>query len=246
MSKLKAFVSRVPRPVWILINILAIAVVLFLSYVFAGTPAYSIEQAYRRAEKGNLVGPAKILDIIEVDMSGYNHLLLADDGDGVILYTYLISSNKVSSESGQLVYREKTGGVTVVPAPAYGLTFTGISATLPVIVFDEYPDAVRAELDISLYEIDTGSDAPVMLDFSLTSSREADGYFRFDVSYFGEDYRGKEVQMINDLGYTSAYGNRLSYAYPAKVRLYNAQNVMLYEQSLVIRTRAGYAHERDD
>ncbi len=246
MNKLKAFVSRVPRPVWILINILAIAVVLCLCYVFAGTPAYSIEQAFRRAEKGNLVGPAEILDIIAVDMSGYNQLLIADDGDGVILYTYLVSSNKVSSESGQLVYREKTGGVTVVPAPAYGIAFTETSATLPVIMFDEYPDAVRAELDLTLYEMGNGSDALATLDFSLTSDREADGYFRFDVSFFGEEFGRKELQMINDLGYTSSYGNSLSYAYPATVRLFNAQNVMLYKQSLVIRTRAGYAHERDD
>ena len=245
MRKLKAWASDLPRPAVILVNLIVIAALLVLRYVFAGTPARSIEQAYRRAERGNLVGPAEILDTIPVDMRGYDRLLIADDGDGVILYTAL-SGNGSSGENGMLVYREKAGGVTVVPAPAEALTFTGTDASLPVIVFDEYPEAIRAELDLTLHETDTGADVPGALEFHLQAERETEGYFRFEVSWSGEARFGKEVQMINDLGRLSTHNTSLSCAYPAAVRLFDAQNVMIYEQTLMLRTRAGYAHAPEE
>lgn len=247
MKKIKAICRPVPRWGWIVINITAIALVLFLRYIFAGAPAYSMENAFRRAENAKLVGPSEILDTITVDIGSYNRLIVADDGDGAILYTWLVSGTTHSSMSGKLVYRKKTGGVTVVPAPAHGLMFTGESASLPVIVFDEFPDAVRAELDLHLYETgNAGANPPASLDFNLTADREVEGYFLFTVSHSGNMRLGKEVQMINDLGNTSIDSSSCLYcAYPATVRLYDEGGKMIYEQTLVIRSLAGYACERD-
>ena len=60
-------------------NLLLSVVLIGLFYVFTGCPDMTVEQAYRRAAKRNLVGPGDVLAILNVDMNGgYDRLLLAD------------------------------------------------------------------------------------------------------------------------------------------------------------------------
>ena len=234
-----AFLGRIPRPVRVLGNLAAIALVVFLWYVFEGAPALNLETAFRRAEKAELVGPSEILDVIPVSLGSYNRLLIAEDAEAVILYTHLVSQNTVSSMSGRLVYQEKTGEVTVVPAPAHGLMLSEETAQLPVVVVTSLPQAVRAQLDLELKESDW-EESPGSVHISLTAEREEAGYFLFTVSPTGQLPTDREVSLINELGQTSLkeYAG-IGVAFPATVRLYGADGQLLHTQSLVIRSRAG-------
>jgi hypothetical protein len=248
--KLRSLADRVPRGARIAGNVLLAALAIFLCYLLAGAPAFSPEQAFRRAEAAHLVGPGTLLGTVDAEAGrslGYDRLLLADEGAGVALYTCRTRAGS-SSEAGRLIWREKTDGVTVVPAPAHALTFTGERAALPVVVFDEFPKAVRAELALHLYLPDPAAPGGVgpSMELRLAAERTGPGYFVFTAGYEGSGQRSDGVQMINALGSTSQDNERsLISAFPATVRLYGADGALLCEAARVIRTRAGYAAARD-
>lgn len=250
MSSLKQLWSKIPRKARVLINLLAIALVGMVLYVFTGSPSFTALQRYRRAEKANLVGPAQILTICDLENAGYDHLLVADDGAGVILYGY--SSLPGSQEN--FVYREKNGDLTVLAAPDF--RFFGAEEyvlDLPVFLFDDHPAAIRAELELTLST--TLNDVYFEKDYLLESQREGDGYFRFNIhaeseNWYTDEYgqewgstlgaEGHALQEFSRMcGYSSAW-NLLPQ--PVTVRLFDTQNALILEQELLIRCAAGQAH----
>ena len=176
MRQIKRIWLRIPRKVRVLVNLLAIAIVGLALYIFIGCPAFTAEQLYRRLEKSNMVGPAEILTICDIENASYEHLLVADDGEGVVLFGY---SNTLGDHHN-LVYRKKTGDLTVLAAPDF--RFFGAEEyvlDLPVFLFDEYPAAARAELEMTLST--TLNDVYFEKNYFLESQREGEGYFRFNI-----------------------------------------------------------------
>lgn len=246
MGKLKQRLARIPKGRKILVNLLLIALALCLRYVFAGLPTFSLEGAFRRAERSALVGPAEILGTVSVDERfGYTRLLLAEEEEGVTLYCHDGLSGRVTSMEGRLIHRKKTGRVTVLAAPTQGgFLWTIEEYELPVILFDDFPEAVRAELDLCVYA--DYKDEEFTRKYLLSAKRENPGFFTFRIHCMGG------VQVAGAQGYAMmalcelamADKSYLTTAFPAAVRLYDAAGALLHEETLVLRSPSGEAHAR--
>ena len=245
----KSFWKRLTRPVKVLILLIGSLVTSFLLYIFIGAPPLSDEQRYRRTEKAHLVGPAEILDIIELTPlyeSSYEYMLIADTKDAVIMYLW----NTQRNPSERLVYREKMGDVTVYAAPTaiwYELWERRPEIELPILLFDNYPQAVRAELDLTL-SADKYGDYTFTKDYALEAQRKKTGYFCFyiqasDYSSSGDD-EGAVLSSFSS--FTSHYEISESIdirtAIPAMVRLYDSKNNLIHEETVMIRKPSAQAH----
>ena len=106
---------------------------------------------FRRAEKAALVGPSEILDRIDVREEwpsvNYDRLLIGDDGEEILFY--LIPENG----NGFLWRREKTDGILLTPLYNVNWVFgtpRRRDGVLPLFLFSDEPEAVRAEVQIRL------------------------------------------------------------------------------------------------
>ena len=234
-------------------NILLAVVLFALFYFFIGSPSMSPEQAYRRAAARNLVGPGEILGVLNVDMNGgYNRLLLAKTDEGIIQYCYryenlgFLRGNTVSSYEGDLIYREKQGEVSIMAATGLHYSYGPDSETLPLILFDSFPKAVRAEIELEL----TGRTTYTTGDFDsdtydffyhLDARREYGGLFVFELTTGGTDAENLAVSRVSDL--YSQYGSRGS-RIPVTVRLYDQRDVLVHEGVVHLEGDHEAANER--
>lgn len=224
----------------VILNICAIVITAFLYYLFSGCPAFNVTMQYRLEEKANLVGPAQILDDIPLTGSSYDRLLLADDGDGVILYVY----NAASIDNGFFIYREKQGELTVLAAPTidlYGPLYKNIN--LPVMLFDNHPEAVYAELDLELSSDYNDKTSPKS--YHLTSTRKKEGYFLFHIEATSSnelEAEGEALGILSQLTHPFYSSSRVRIAFPATVRLYDDKGGLIMEQAMTLRSLAGEVH----
>lgn len=246
MKKPKKLWNRLSRPNRIWILVLGIICLLLMLYTFTGSPSLTIEPQFRRAEKAHLVGPSDILGYTELETDlrgGHWNMLIADDGEGVIFYCYAYSDPSKIRDT-ELIYRKKTGDLTVLSAPYPQDDRTGLTtAALPVFLFDEYPEAVRAELDITLSITYRGEFFEKT--YCLSSVRENPGYFQFTLSTANLQGLGIEGYAIQVLTLISTYGGRTmpDVSFPAAVRLYNSENELICEESLEITSVVQQAHD---
>lgn len=252
MRKLKQFWKSIPRKGKIAINLLLMALVSFGIYLFLGCPAFTAEQRYRRAERAHMVGPAKILEIYAPEGSNYQYVLVAEEPGAVIFYLY----SDIPGSTGDLYYREKTGDLTVLAAPNILPGSSSMQVVdLPVFLFDEYPEALRAELEITLSE--TVNDEYFEKTYHLESSREAEGYFHFNIHAEAEgtytDLYGFTLpnelgaegivlrQFSQMCGYADSFNLRPQ---PVTVRLYDESGALILEETLQIRCVSDMAHQK--
>lgn len=249
MIKYKSIWKRTPRKYRLPILWLMLAAVLLALYTFANSPTLTVEQEYRRAEKAHLVGPAKILGTtkLETIIPSYENMLIADDGAGIIFFCYDYAADPYYFNQTELIYRKKTGDITVLsaPFPNDSREHTTIAA-LPVFVFDNYPEAVRAELDITLQASYSGEDFENT--YALKSVRKNQGYFQFTLGTANPQVLGAEGYAIQLLTLISGYGGRTipNTAIPATVRLYDAQDQLICEQSVEITSVVEQAHRNQE
>lgn len=228
-------------------NLLLAAVLFCLFYIFAGCPDMTAEQAYRREMQRRMLGPGEVIGTVNVDINGYDRLLLGETEEGVTLYCYeqanlgLIKGNTFSSWEGTLTYREKGETVTLLAAP--GVNAWRDEIHLPLVLFDECPKAVRAELDVCIE--DEYDSQKYTFRYSLSAERKFGGYFVFDLYAENEDETGGSwvegcfIEWVSDL-YADSFTR--SGQYPATVRLYDEKDSLIYEEELFLRSAAGEAH----
>ena len=267
MKKLKQRWLDIPRKWRVCVNTLVIICLIFGLYVLLECPAATHEQKFRRMEKAELVGPSRIVASFEQPAVGYDHLILAETADAVILF----QSSSNPWDQGRLTYREKTGPVTIltVPKMGYGLYDQEV-IDLPVFVFHDYHNAVRAELDLEFGEgmsfytdvnwsyDDYSATTTYEKTWHLESDQPQDGFFRFDIhaepegELLTDDYYEKwqpstsEGQALEVFSHMMEDGDSYIYAsIPAAVRFYGASGDLIAEEQLTIRSLTGqrYAQE---
>ncbi len=236
--------SSLPRPLRVLLLLTGIALTCFFIYIFLDSPTFTDEQRYRRAEKANLVGPAKILDIQELPelkRNDYDRIVIADDGDGIIMYLW----NTEHDYYEKLVYRKKIGDVTIYAAPIVNVFYDWHDfeeIIVPIYAFDNFPNAVRAELDLTLEIFEVGE--PHIYHYSLESVREKSGFFCFFI-YANTTPRpsGSGSEENSALySFTALTDQCTSHAlHPqrgalATIRLYDKDNLLVHEEMLSIYT----------
>ena len=268
MKKLKRFWKNIPRKVRILINSLALVLLISAAYILLGCPSLTPTQQFRRLEKANLVGPARIIEKDELLNGGYDHFIVAEDNDGVIVYLYDDFEYRWDW-GGYFLYREKSGGITVLPAPTH--TYFGADEfiiDLPILVFHDHPGAVRAELDLiiddgmGIVETEWENGGQVQRTYwgktyHLSADSGVEGYFRFNLhteseswSIDNEQYYGtvldKEGLALETLCRMITENRAYLQEYAtAVVRLYDEADSLIAEETVTIRSVNGqrYAQE---
>lgn len=229
---------KVPVKLRVAANVVGIALCLVLIYIFLGSPVFTAQAAYRRAEKAALVGPGEILGTRIPEGQAYSHLVLARDEMGVMVYAW----DRWNAGQRELVYLEKDGPLTIAAAPGRELLWTMTHAFVPVYLFDEYPGAVRAELELTISGTHEGEWGSVT--YPLTALREDEGYFAFVIRT--NNSKGLEghllVQLRNVTGNSMA--DTAGTEIHADVRLYDAAGEMLVSTVLELRSSAAKALQR--
>lgn len=250
LHKLIQYWHTLSRPLRVLLLIILMCIQVPLIYIYQGCPPLSDEHRYRRVEKAHLVGPAEILDVLKIHPTNYykyyDRLLLAKDTEGVIMYIWSTQDEHYEN----LVYRETTKDVTVFAAP-YTTTFYQWwdnlkEISLPVILFDDIPEAARAELDVTLSG--TLNSVTFTKTYELEAERNKPGYFCFllhaDSSYeLGAE--GYALSIFATCTYNAgAFGTDTLNTIPATVRLYDSNDKLIYEETLTIQTLQREALEK--
>ena len=119
-----------------------------LIYFLLGSPPLNTRMAFRKAERGNMVGPSKIL----AEFSGNTinaHVIIAETD-----YEYIIFRSNSSSLNYDRFYNPIKENESVYPFWAYKKEGKMILTSLPnsssgvhLILFDLAPNAIRAELE---------------------------------------------------------------------------------------------------
>lgn len=242
MKHLTQYWKRIPRGLRICINLLGIILCLLALYTYLDAPTFSVETLFRRYEKANMVGPCEILgDVrLEAGFDSYQRMLIAEDDSGVAFFCY----DHVDGDDPKLIYRDKTGDITILgsPYPKESRLRT-IKCQYPIFVFDDFPDAVRAEMDITLTAEYNGQSFEKT--YSLTAYRSSPGYFQFVLGFTdpgGIGIEGYAIQTVALLsGYDGKYYQDLSF--PVTLQLYDDSGRLICERSLEIVSVMTQAHQ---
>ena len=230
MNQLKKHWQKLSAKKQVCIHLLTIFLLLFLIYSFLGCPPLSAKGGFRRAEKASMLGPATILGQVHPDGYPCDAIVLGKDPEGVYLYVM----DRWRPEASELVYRKKQGSLTLLAVPGDTLYQYEVHAQIPVFLFDDYADVVRAEVDLTVY---TDSFEKT---YSLAADREEDGYFAFDlvardVGLLGAE--GEALRMLQEISSNSMAGN-VNVSFPAAVRFYDASGNLILEETTHIRSAA--------
>ena len=258
---------KIPRKIRVFINILCIILLISAAYILLGCPALTPTQAFRRVEKSNLVGPAEIIEIIDLPNGLDDHVLVADDGEGVVLFHYDDFEFRWFSD---FLYREKSQGITVLPVPNHTLFGSDLYVVdLPILVFHDHPGAIWAELELVIDEgmgvretqWEEGGEVHIEY-FEKTYRMEAvkyiDGYFRFNLHTESEDWYVDEYGQtrgtpLGNEGWAlqtlcrmmSEFRTYLQEYATATVRLYDVENNLITEETVIIRSVNGEEYAAD-
>lgn len=229
-KRIHLVIERIPRKVQVAINLLLIPVLLLLLYIFINAPTLTPEQAYRRFEKANLVGPSEILGYETFTRRTPASFMLAETAQG-----YIISAVKQPKyhQTKDFFYLQKTEDITVCPAPQELYWEYGGELTLTIFLFDDYPTAVYAELDFELFWDNGGYEYRNW--HNLKAYRNNQGYFRFDLEFehnqFKVDPQAESIYQLSRVLHFPNDRNLASDAYPVIVRLYDADGNLILEKN---------------
>lgn len=226
-DKIDAWLDKIPLKIQVLINVSLLCILAVFLYTFLHGPTISMEHQYRRAAQQSLVGPGEILGIESLSTAWFDKLVVAQTQEGVILY----AGEHTNQETiNFLVYRPFDEDIMVCGSPALLSSIAPPKGDpLTIILFDRYPEAVRAELDIELFWENNQTGRQYRYQYALSGERSNAGYFRLDMDYAWKGYIGIEEHpedaAINQF---TAHSRDASYRapegeYPATVRLYDAE-----------------------
>lgn len=194
--------------------------------IIAGDFPLTAQTAFRLAEKASLLDPGKILGTEQIGSFDQNAVIIAENEKICMTYVY----NKWNwTDPDGFVYMDKTGDLTFTSvSPFHGYNNLGGVEDNPflVILFDDFPDAVRAELD--LRPCVTTSNGTKEARWNLIAGRHSDGYFLFKLDRsFNNDFLLFCLQSsLTDTIPSSTFSAS------TVIRLYDKNNQLILEREL--------------
>lgn len=253
MRKLRQIFLNIPRRVRIGVDIILILLMIYLFYLSIGAPAFTTEQAFRRAEKINMVGPGEIIDTLAwSEYPMFETLIVAETEEGVIFFGEYRTGDSsawpkwlnIEYRKPIFSYREKTGDLTVLGAPVglFGMADMGFVTSYPLYVFDDYPEAVRAELEMTVTGYSTVPEASCTV--TAEAIRQEDGFFRFLLENGNRSALDHVAHVSSgDFYFRWLTDSERSASIPVTVRLYDENDRLLLETELAIQSPAVQAQE---
>lgn len=247
--KWKNRLERIPRPVRACVYTVLAIVLVVVCYIALGSPTLSVQQEFRRAEKANLIGPSKIVDTLDSQYHDFDKMIVGETDYGICFFGRYYTNHPYNDPFAEkhylFTYVEKTGDLTVTAAPnfwGWAWVTSPRTVSLPVYLFTDEPEAVRAEIEMVITgdtSLSTGGNIN-MVQFSETFRAEAartqSGIFRFW-------FEAKEESGLSALRYLSNVTGGSFYfktegeynaVIPATVRLYDSQGKLILERTIEI------------
>lgn len=228
MKQKKSLLSRKAKTL-----IYASIVALTLATIIQGSLPITPWSAFRLAEKAHLIRPSKILGTESVDSAKQDAVIIAETEEGCLTYAY---NHFAFNNVGDLVYKQKAGDLTFMSITLGSQQRNKAKDYLSIILFDDYPQAVRATLVVSPSMESNGE--LVQMTYTATAKRKADGYFLFQVdwavsggvdAYFDSFYLSELVRSS-----LNAPPRLSSVRAPATLCLYDKHGQLILERDLDI------------
>lgn len=246
--KLKKPLSRIPRPVWACLCVILSIVLLLSYYVMLGCPMLTMKQHFRRAEKVHMVGPSKIVDVLdEQEYNEFVRMYVGESEHGVSFFGKYYNSHPYDNPFDEVLYyfyhTEKTGDMTLCVAPnVWGSTwgFYGFEQELPVYLFAENSNAARAELKITVKGSSSrNAGEQFNAHFPANADRTEDGFFRFYLKADQADYLEALYMLSSAISGTASHGiwgKDYLTEISANIRLYDTDGKLISEESKTLFT----------
>lgn len=248
-QKLKEFLRRIPRPVKVCICALLAAGVAWVYYIVLGCPTLTFEQEFRRAEKAYLLGPSTIVDVLESEDYGeFDRTIVGESDYGITFFGMFLNSG-ISGRQDELLYDlsyvEKTGDLTLAAPPnCFGPSwdmFAGVK--LPVYIFTDDPQAVRADIRVQISGVRSWTENNVKKteafsrEFQAEAERSEQGYFRFRLQ--SQDENGSyALYLLSNIINNTPGGSTQGMSIPVTVRLYDAEGALILTRELTLENPA--------
>ncbi len=189
MKRIHVILKPLPRIWRIALCVLAAAMLLFAVYTVSGYPAFSPEQALRRAERRALISVHGEVLSSEPQILYNNNkarLLVVEYGNAAAGFYGVSQDSPLKLGWGAhntdclYLFPKSADGVTVAACPGYPRYMAFSEGTLVIAAFDNCPEAVRAELCFTLTPSASFCypDA-VPISYALSAEREHEGVFLF-------------------------------------------------------------------
>lgn len=158
---------------YLLVAVLSICVL----YWGLGAPSFTAEMALHRAERGELVGPSRLIASAAVEYVSTDRILLGETDKG---YTLLEYTERFGWDDGRISYYEKNGSLTCFTTSDY--YDPDWETVFPVYAVPENGKAATARLTME-------TTSTTWDDFNLMLTAEAalreDAFFLFEVDTTG-------------------------------------------------------------
>lgn len=246
--KLKNLLPRIPRPVRACFCVILSIVLLLSYYVMLGCPVLTMKQHFRRAERAHMVGPSKIVDVLdESEYAEFVRMYVGESAHGVSFFGKYYNHHPYDDPFDEAQYyfyhTEKTGDMTLCVAPnvwGHNWAFFGFEQGLPVYLFAENPNAAQAELEMTV-KGSSARNAGEQFDarFSANAERTEESFFRF---YLKADQAASLEALytlssaISGTAIHGIWGKEDLTEISAIIRLYNADGQLITEESKTLFT----------
>lgn len=250
--KLKNLFSHIPRPIKACFCAFLVIVAAVVYYIALGCPT-TFQQEFRRAERAHLVGPSTIVDTLtDKDYWDFNKMIVGETENGITFFGFTYNSrpdkNIFTERSYVFSYKEKTGDTTVLAAPNYwggSWDFNasqGINISLPVYIFTNQSEAVRAEIQLTVSSTSTKNTNGEIITLSLSEefSANADpvkpGVFRCHLNSH-DSLSAEALYLLSSVcsERNSLSKEELSTIIPVTVLLYDKDGNLIANESIEIR-----------
>lgn len=289
MSKLREGWDKIPRSVRSVANILLVVLLIFLRWCADGRPLWSDEAEYRRLEKMHMLGPGTIVHELfprygaegypHDRYTEYAHTIVSETAEGIIFFGFNTYTD--GEKNYTMTYQEKTGDISLVVPPTAWMDWGSQQwdLNMPIYVFHDYPNAARAELDLTIEGTwDINYSSPYIREhhfedyvrsYSLESKYQTEDFFLFSIfveNIFEEAHKiesmlqwypektwetmhgpdGDAPQLLSRLCNGGIFSNDKGGSAEAVIRLYDAQDNLIAEKHLTIRTPEEEAHAQQE
>lgn len=231
--------------------LLATALLIPLLYCVFGFPSLTAQMAFRRAEQAAMVGPSTIIATEEYSEfyethkdhpgNAIEHLIISKTGNGYILFPY--TPSHLWDWYASLYYREKMGDITLMSHGIAGKSLANSHYLLSIYAFADHPQAIRAELELTHQAVVNGT--KYRDTFRAEATREAEGYFRFELySPFADTERELLKSINGTLGNDGNSGS--GHPVTAVIRLYDKSDALIIEKEMEIYPYDTYGGASDE
>lgn len=190
MKWFKKHYEKLPRPIRTAIHLGLLPLVALVFYIVIRIPIYSGTMALRMAEKANMVGPGRILGIVEHFAYPDTQVIVAEDADGYIFCRYYPNS---PFSRPQLAYREKQSDLALVACPFYLVERTQYQLPVLLLCNDARADYVEVDLSITIPHNDTS----INYSYHLAANRTTADYFELSIDIQPELWTEEENRALD-------------------------------------------------